>query len=260
MKVGALLSGLLRAGHAGASEDSPGRRTRTSIDYGVFAGMLQVRDDVLRPLRWTGVVSGLALGLDVETRRFVHRLDLDLGMGRLWNRYGHGGLVIAQGLHYALGAQAFATRRVSMFALLAYRYESLDAYYFDWDDSFLYWFTLHSLAPGVGFETRLSRSASLLTTIELPVVALMSRPPTERWYKVDPLPYLTRWPELANRGLEVAGPSDVFAPTLRARLDKAYGRHFGARVTLEVAYRRALEPRGYFALSERLVGELRHEF
>lgn len=248
-------------GAAGAAASDRSREgARAALDYGPGLGTLELRDDLLRPLRWVGVHASLTAGLDVETRRFAHRVDVDLGFAHLWNRYGHGGLAITQGVHYALVGEVFRRRKLRILAGGSYRYESLDAFYYDWDDSFLYWFTTHSLAPSVAFEHRLTHTLTLLTTVELPLVALMARPEAIRQYKVDPMPYLGRWPELTHRGLRLVGPGDLYAPTLRARLDKAYGRHFGLRATLDLAYRRALEPRGYRALAQRVVLELRHAF
>jgi len=256
LALGATLS---LAGHEVTATERPLAR-RTTFDYGLGIGVLQLRDDVLRPLRWTGVVGSVALALDVERPGWLHGADAELGFGVLWNRYGHQGMVITQGAHYALGREVHATGRVKLFVGAAYRYESLDAYYFDWDDSFLYWFTTHSLAPAVAFETEPSQKTRLFASFELPLFGLLSRAKSTHAYKVDPLPYLWRWPGLANGRLVPVGPSDLFAPTLVLLLDRQLGAHLGLRLRLDVSYRRALEPRGYYALGERALAELRHVF
>lgn len=211
-------------------------------------------------LRWTGVGPGLRLGLDVDARTLVHDAGVTVGAAALWNRFDDMGILFSQGLHYALLARVRRQHPVGVLAGVIYRYESLDGYYADWDDSFLYWFSTHTLAPAVAFEVAPSSVTRFWARIEIPVVGLLSRPPEERVYKVDPIPYFGRYPELTNRHPVLVGPTDLFAPTLSARSDHFFGRHFGLRLGVDLWYRRALDPRDFFALGERLLVELRHAF
>lgn len=234
--------------------------TRVTLDYGLGIDAVQTRDDLLRPLRWSGTGGALQLGLDVETRSVVHAADASFGADALWNRYGHQGVVLNQGLHYAILARVRRTRPVGLLVGVAYRYESLAAYYFDWDDSFLYWLTTHTLAPAVEFDARPFHATTVWLRIELPMLGIQSRPPVERVYKLDPIPYFDHYLGLTHRAPRVVGPTQLFAPTLSARLDRSLGRHLGLRAGVDVWYRRALEPRSYYALGERIVVELRHAF
>jgi hypothetical protein len=235
-------------------------RRRTALEYGFGFGAIQVRDDLLRPLRWTGGAGGVALGLDVERAKWWYRVDAELGVGILWNRYGHQGALFTHGLRTALTHRVRRTRAVELWAGAAYRYESLDAYFFDWDDSFLYWLTTHSLAPAVTVATRRLPKTELWATVDMPLVGLLSRPSPDHWYKVDPLPYFERWPALVNERLRWFGPGDAFAPTVSVRADRSLGPRLGVRAGLELTYRRAREPRGYSALGQKLLLELRHAF
>lgn len=254
----AVAAGLLVALPCGTSRGD-GRR-EVAFDYGLSVELLQIRDDLLRPLRWTGGTLGVGLGLDVIRPDGRHRADLGLAFGMLWNRFGHQGAVLQQDLHYAYVHRVARGRPFDVLVGAAYRYQSIDAVYVDWDDSFMYWLTMHTLAPAVAFETTLSASSDLVTTIELPMVGIVSRPPEERIYKVDPLSQPLRWPKLTHADAQLTGPTDLFAPTLSAAYVKRYGRHFGLRVAADVFYRHAREPKTFLALGERVAVELRHAF
>jgi len=235
-------------------------RREIAFDYGLALELLQVRDDLLRPLRWTGGTLGIALGLDAIRPDGRHRADLGLAFGVLWNRFGHQGAVVQQDLHYAYVHRVARGRPFDVLVGGAYRYQSIDAVYVDWDDSFMYWFTMHTLAPAVAFETSLSATSELVATVEIPMVGFVSRPPEERIYKVDPLSQPLRWPKLTHAEPMLTGPTNLFAPTLSASYVHRYGEHFGLRVAAEIFYRDTLEPKIFRALGERVAVELRHAF
>jgi hypothetical protein len=240
---------------AAASEDRA-----TVLDYGLALGALQLRDDLLRPLRWIGGQGVLVVGLEVDTGQWLHRAGIELGAGILRDRYGDGGMVITQGAHYACLARLRADRRLRVLVGATYRYESIDAYYYDWDDSFLYWMTSHSIAPTAVLEMHPWHGRILRVSFELPVLGLLSRPDAERIYKVDPMPYVYHWPALTHRNPSWAGPTDLFAPTMTATYDRQFGPHFGMRFGLDVFFRRTSEPRPFYALAETVRVELRHVF
>lgn len=245
---------------ADAAPGEPEPRREVAFDYGLRPELIQIRDDTLRPLRWTGGTLGLVLGLDVYRASGRHRADVDLAFGPVFNRYGHVGVVFEQGLHYAYVHRVAQGRPFDVLVGGAYRYHSLDAVYADWDDSFMYWFTMHTLAPAVAFEARPSPLSDVLVSIELPLVGIVSRPPEERIYKVDPMNQPWRWFELTHQDSELAGPTDLFAPTLSAAYVKRWGPHFGLRLAAEAYYRHYLDPKPFHALAERVSVELRHAF
>ena len=252
------LLGILAAGPSGVASASEERSS--ALDYGLALGALQLRDDLLRPLRWNGGQAVLMVGLEVDTGRWLHRAGIELGAGLLQDRYGDGGMVVTQSAHYACLARLRADRRIHVLVGATYRYESIDAYYYDWDDSFLYWMTSHSIAPTVVLETHPWQGRTLRASFELPVVGLLSRPPSERIYKVEPLPYVYRWPALTHRNPSWAGPTDLFAPTLTSTYDRQFGPHSGMRLGLDVFFRRTAEPRPFYALGETVRVELRNVF
>jgi hypothetical protein len=231
-----------RAQDASPPNDRPA--TQAALDYGLGLGTLQLRDDLLRPLRWTGGQGALVVGLEVDTGRLLHRA----------------GIEVTQSVHYACLLRLRAGRRVQVLVGATYRYESIDAYYYDWDDSFLYWMTSHSLAPTVALEMHPWQGRTLRVSFELPALALLSRPASERIYKVDPMPYVYRWPALTHQNLRWVGPTDLFAPTLTATYDRQVGRHFGMRLGFDLYFRRTNEPRPFYALGETVRLEFRHVF
>lgn len=172
----------------------------------------------------------------------------------------HVGVVFEQGLHYAYVHRVAKGRPFDVLVGGAYRYQSIDAVYADWDDSFMYWFTMHTLAPVVAFEARPSTRSDVLLSIELPLVGIVSRPPEERIYKVDPMTKPWRWFRLTHQDSQVAGPTDLSAPTLSLAYVHRWGAHFGLRLAGEAFYRHYLDPKPFYALGERVSVELRHAF
>lgn len=244
----------------GPPEQDARPATQVALDYGLGLGALQLRDDLLRPLRWSGGQGLVVIGLEVDTGVLLQRAGIDVGVGMLENRFGDGGMAITQNAHYACLARLRSGRRAQVLVGATYRYESLDAYYYDWDDSFLYWMTSHSLAPTVGLETHPWQGRTLRLFFELPVLGLVSRPGVERFYKIDPLPYVYRWPGLTHKNLRWAGPMALFAPTLAATYDRQFGRHFGMRLGFDLFFRRTTQPRLFCALGETVRLEFRHVF
>ncbi len=160
-----MLGVLLGAGQATAAS-SPDERsaTKTTLDYGLALGALQVRDDLLRPLRWSGGQGAIVVGLEVDRGPLLHRAGIEVGAGILRDRYGDGGMVVTQSAHYACLARLRSGRRVQVLVGATYRYESIDAYYYDWDDSFLYWMTSHALSTTTHASTCSGPSASTAST------------------------------------------------------------------------------------------------
>ena len=141
-----------------------------------------------------------------------------------------------------------------------YRRMLIDMHIADWDDSFLYWLTSHTLAPAVGFEVLPSARSRLLVSVEIPLVGVMSRSPEERTDKVDPLTTPLRWTTRAHSDARWAGPADLYAPSVSAAYSRSFGKHWGMNLVFDLFYRHTPEPKTFLALGQRLTYQMRYVF
>ena len=222
--------------------------------------MVQVRDDALRPVRWIGGQVALVGGTEFDVDAATHMADFDLGFGIVKNRFGHSGVPLDWGVHYAYLHSVARAGGTEVLVGGAYRWETFVAYYADWDDSFMYWLTTHTLAPSVAFRRRLSRGRELLFAAEIPLFGLLSRPEAYRDNKVDPLTYPSRWIGFTHRNARGAGPLNLYAPWFLARYASMWSSHWGMVYALSVAYRHTPRPRTFSLLTETLSVEVRRVF
>ena len=167
---------------------------------------------------------------------------------------------VSWGAHYAYLHALTRGRPVEVLVGGAYRWETFVGYYADWDDSFMYWTTTHTLAPAVAFRAQTAPGRELSVLVEVPWVGILSRPDVYRDYKVDPLTYPRRWISRTHQNPRGAGPLNLYAPWVSARYLTTWSKHWGMLYTLSMAYRRTPRPRTFTLLSQTLAVEVRRVF
>lgn len=240
---------------AGAAEEA-----RTSVQLGLAPRVVQVRDDALRPVRWIGGQGALVGGAEFDRGAATHMADFELGAGIVKNRFGHLGIPVSYGLHYAYLYSMAQAGGTQVLVGGAYRWETFVAYYADWDDSFMYWLTTHTLAPSVAFRRTPSPGRELLFAVEIPFFGVLSRPTAYRDNKVDPLTYPSRWIGYTHRNARGMGPLNLYAPWFLARYATMWSANWGMLFSLTVAYRRTPRPRTFTLLTETVSVEVRRVF
>lgn len=245
----AILTVLLAAGPASAEGHS--------LSWGLGLVHQQVREELIRPFRWDGFGGALDLGWRLESGPDRVGAELRLPGGVVTNRYGDGSAVAGfrlagRWLHdlAPLGGGTFA---------LGGRLQGEESllYSYDWDEEHLYWLTSWDLGPAASWRRGLADGHGLLLELELPLVALVSRPPTHRYEKVEDLKnlgfYLSRSSKLRATSLH-----EHQAVTGRATWDWAISESWDFALSLELAYARDSVPATTEWLGFTLLPSFRH--
>lgn len=153
---------------------------------GLHLSFSQVRDDLLVPLRFYGPGAGLSFGyaFDDDTWRFESRLDANGSV--LFDRYGTPNAALVPSIDLSSYRQltSIGDSRLSLGGFLSI-HETI-FYPISWDDAHAYWLGLLSLGPSARL-TIPTGERDIALELSTPLVALASRPPRYRLYKVDNL-------------------------------------------------------------------------
>jgi len=171
---------------AEGNADTHGRKNAFGI--GPRISYVQVRDDILVPLRFSG--PGLSLLLLYERRGLVHqhKVDVSVGLALLRDRYGFSGALLSSSVGYRYLRSLWDNTLGGNICLGSKLNWSLNnEFFYDWDDEHLYWLTTIELGPALHYSRSMKKERQIHLTLSLPVIALMSRPPLYRYYKTDDL-------------------------------------------------------------------------
>ncbi len=233
---------------------------KMSLNYGLELGLQQIKDELLRPLAWAGPSAALTGSFGLDFGSSIHRADLWLGSSVVYNRFDHVGVVVRYGTHWASLYEVATTHWAKLYLGPAYRFDTLTAYYADWDDSFMYWYVSHSLAPALAFVRQHDERSSSSLQIEMPLIGVLSRAPTQRLYKTDPLTYPSRWLGHTHQDLSVSHPGNLFAPTLTLNHTRLLGECWGLSFGYEARYRHTSVSAGFASLTHAVKVEVHHDF
>lgn len=237
---------------------------------GPWISLLQLRDDLLAPLRYTGPALGGRLFLERATAAGEERLDLRVGAGIGFNRMGHGAAALPWGASVAVlrrvagstevaasSAAARATtarnateraataRQLLLGAVLLVQADAV--YFYDWDDAHLYWMTSYAVGPALAY--RLRRGGKMTSfALALPVFGVVARPPEVRYDKVDDLIFVRTWFTLPHRGARMATWPELFL--VDAHLAHDLTRR--ARLRYDLSFRTTSLPRRAVALAHEV--------
>ena len=157
---------------------------------GFGAGLLatSLRDEGLNPTRFSGIGAAIELGWWHETARLAQAAQLRLLFSdRLSNRFDPlpTGLLVNPRLGYSFRWKfAFPAAGLTLLAGGGVRSDIQLSYFPLWDDSHAYWISAYELRAEGGASWKRGRHR-LSADIGLPLMALVSRPPSYRTYKVD---------------------------------------------------------------------------
>jgi hypothetical protein len=156
------------------------------------SGIASYREDLLVPLGFHG--SGLSLGpiYTRQTENSLIRVRLKVGLGYLKNRYSHEAWVLMLEIRPSWMRKFAEHDRYGQFwGGICVPLQMNNLAMESWDDSHLYWLTAHSVGAGFQWDKRISRKNDAVFRMEVPVVSLVSRPPTYRYNKQDALTHFT---------------------------------------------------------------------
>lgn len=215
---------------------SPPRPAYLGFGYGLILGHLQVREDLLLPLRWRGPQAGLDMRWEGGSGPGRHRLSLVVPVSVLHERFGNAGGAMGLEASYAYDRvvrRGPGGRDLSLGGALGMHQHN--GIYFSWDEEHLYWLTAWSLAPRLAWRPP-GPGGGWALAVDLPVVALISRPPGPPTGKRDPL--TDPWFHLTGpqEGLTLSGLPHYAALHAGVELPRRWGgRRFVLSYGLELA-------------------------
>lgn len=229
----------------------PPRKNRLEIGLGVVS--LQLRDDVLAPLRWTGWGGELALAYERIWESGLLRVSGALPVAIVENRYGYEGAAVSPelGVQYTHAvARLPGASRLALGGRL--RGRMLAQFYYDWDEEHLYWLTTYDISPMARFEKAFGERHAISAEAGIPLFALVSRPPVIRYYKIDSFPHAGPLIAKVHEKMRPASLDSYVAPDLKLAYVYRASRAVRIRAAYTLSYAREKDPEPFQALAQTL--------
>lgn len=219
------------------------------ISWGLQLAWDQARDDLLVPLRWSGLGFGLRLDWSRTGARGRHDTGLLLPFSIYHNKFGHAGYALGIEAGYAYVRRLSGPGTHGSFALGGrLGWDLYDGFYESWDEEHAYWFSSLWLGPRLAWSGALGRDARL--TLDLPLVAGVARPPRYRLNKTDPLTRLGFHLVDTQKGMTFAAAPDFAA--LLTGLTMPVRRGSAVRLSYEFAIATVSHPARVITMSHRI--------
>lgn len=189
----------------------------------------QVKDHLIAPLRWDGIGGGLWLSYMVPRPTLEHEIDLLLPVSFLSNRYDHKAYAFGASLGYSrlwlmdpsvLGGNLYLGGQV--------RWSAHCQFYADWDDSHVYWLGVYGFSPSLKWSKGYESKQKVSITMEVPLLALVSRPPDYQYTDQPPLQRLGYYFEALHHNLKMTSVNEYVSLGLKAD----YSGQIGERTML----------------------------
>lgn len=209
--------------------------SRNGFAFGLSLGIDQAREDLVAPLRWVGPGLGIRLAWDRETSRSWQEATLGLPVSLYQNRFDHKALGL--GLEATYGYVRVVRGDVTSGLALGghVRYDVHDGWYASWDEEHAYWFTALALGPRGSWSAALGTGWQLGATLDVPLAALVARPPQYRLTKVDPLTSLSYHLIDTARHMRWATVPDYLAAHAALRLTRPRGSGLALGFDIDLA-------------------------
>lgn len=237
---------------------TPAAAADHDLSLGLGAVHQQLREELIRPLRWDG--PGGVLEVRWGILGGDHRIEtgLRLPLAIVENRYGHGAAATGfrLGSRITWASAALANGTLSLGGGL--QGEEALFYSWDWDEEHLYWLTSWSLGPVASWERPLGPRQSLNLSLFVPIAALVSRPPRERFEKIDDLTNVGFYFAKPHSNLEFTSLHEYRSLEARLSWAWAFSESWDLVVGLEWAWTRYTEPVPVERISFTLLPLFRH--
>ena len=154
----------------------------------LLAAYDQFRDDALIPLRWSGPAAGLSVGWGRASGPVRHAFSLTVPASFLHNRFDDPGYALGIEISYTFDHMV-ASDLAAGSAYLGLRagWDLHDGFYESWDDEHIYWLNVYSVGPRALWSRPLGETTRISATLDVPLVAVVGRPPAQRLTKTDRL-------------------------------------------------------------------------
>jgi hypothetical protein len=164
------------------------------------------------PLRWGGPGFGIKAEWGRGRGRAGGHLRALIPVNYVQNRYGHPGASIGWQFSYRYLVETEATPcggRLSLGGQI--RRDVYHGVYFSWDDEHDYWLASYSLGPALGWRRGGDRRTRLAAELDVPLLALVSRPPLNYLNKKDPMMVPSFYFSAIQRDKAFATPPEYLA-------------------------------------------------
>ena len=177
----------------------------------------QVKDALIAPLRWAGIGSGLGLSYMSTGPEVIHEVSLIMSVSGLKNRYKYTGYALEVSLGYTFSCMVIPAVFGSTIYLGPYiRWDGKTNFFKDWDDSHIYWFSTYEFGPSLKWSKDYKEKQNILFTMQLPFVALVSRPPENQYIDQPPLIKPSYYFKSLNKDLRLVTLNNYFSFRLQA--------------------------------------------
>ncbi len=216
-------------------------------------GIASYREDLIVPLGFHGPYISLGGVYTQESGTNLVGVRLTVGIGYLKNRYSHEAWVLTQDLRLSwLKKLKEYPNRGTFWGGISLPFQMNNLFFESWDEAHLYWVTSHGLAGAVQWEKSVSSRNRLSVRVEAPLFEWVSRPPTYRYDKQEPLNHLTYHYSRPSKSLHletIDTYQDVFLQVVLKR--KMGGSLMGAG--FEFQYRHCSRPEDIYGFGTRLL-------
>jgi hypothetical protein len=249
-----LLAGqLLVCGPASAeAEQEPAKRTH-HLGVLLGSGIASYREDLIVPLSFDGPAFFLGAHYTSQTEQRCLQIRLRFSAAVLENRYSHkayaAGIELRPTWTKRLTGQGGGGQLWGGFGLPL---QMTNLFIDSWDDSHLYWLTVHSLAAVLEYRSVIGPLGESSLSIELPVVGFVSRPPAYRHEKQEALNHWTYHFSGPNKSLRFEGLWEFQSPLVQIMIRRGSQGSL-LRVGLELQLDHATEPEDIWGINTRIV-------
>ena len=190
----------------------PADGARHRFGYGLVLAHDQAREDLLIPLRWRGPSVGLRLQWERAAAMSRHSIQGVVPASFYENRFGHEGYGLGFEIAYSYARQVREDlHRGRLFLGGQAKWDVHHGYYESWDEEHIYWLGAYSLGPRLAWDMPQGDNTRLAAVLDVPLIALVSRPPLERLNKTDPRTKPSFYFTSPHRDIAFAGPFDYTA-------------------------------------------------
>jgi hypothetical protein len=177
----------------------------------------QVKDNLVAPLRWDGIGSGLGFSWLTTGPKIIHEVYLIVNVSGLKNRYKYKGYALEASLGYSLGCKL--SRGVLggiLYLGPQIKWDSKINFFRDWDDSHIYWLNSYEAGPSLKWIKYYKGKQNVSLTLQIPFLAIVSRPPEYQYLDQPPLIKPSYYFKSANEDLKLATINNYFSLRLQA--------------------------------------------
>lgn len=226
------------------------------LGAGLHLSFTQVRDDTLVPLRFLGPGAGFSAGYAFDADPWRLETRLRVTASALFDRHmtPNAGLLPSFDVTTHRQLASFGETKLALGAWFSL-HETV-FYPASWDDAHAYWAGVTSLGPSARLTMPLLEERHLALELGTPIVALVSRPPRHRLYKVDNLVNVGFWLDRFARGPELTSIHELQAVRLRG-IFQGTGRGFRIDPWAEVEIETFSQPARFIHASFYIGAEAR---